>query len=159
MYDDYEIYQFVESKQDKRIRIILKHKENVRDYKLISYPKYLMECHLGRYLLENETIDHIDGDYLNNDISNLQVIDRTEHCKLDAIRNEDVLVYCTQCGKPFIIEGSKLHSRNRKDKHQSGYFCSRKCSGKYGAEIQKGLKQHKVVEKVKPKKYKLKDKN
>lgn len=116
MYDDYEIYQFVESKQDKRIRIILKHKENVRDYKLISYPKYLMECHLGRYLLENETIDHIDGNYLNNDISNLQVIDRTEHCKLDAIRNEDVLVFVHNVANllllkvlNFIVEIEKIN--------------------------------------------------
>ena len=116
MYDDYEIYQFVESKQDKRIRIILKHKENVRDYKLISYPKYLMECHLGRYLLENETIDHIDGNYLNNDISNLQFIDRTEHCKLDAIRNEDVLVFVHNVANllllkvlNFIVEIEKIN--------------------------------------------------
>lgn len=51
-----------------------------------------MECHLKRHLDDNETIDHIDGDPLNNDLNNLRVLNRQEHCYNDAYRNKDITV-------------------------------------------------------------------
>lgn len=143
--------------KDGRLRMILVFTNKTK--KLISYPKYLMECHLERYLEENETIDHIDGNPLNNDITNLRVLPRVEHCKNDALRNKNAIVKCAYCGKEFSIEGFRLHNRNRKDRHHSGYFCSRKCSGKYGAEIQHNKRTHTFVEKIKPEKYSLHEEN
>lgn len=134
MYSEFKIYGPYISKRDGRLRIFLRHRETKKG-KTISYPKYLMELHLNRYLLDNETVDHIDGNPLNNDISNLQVLDRKVHTKLDALRNKDIEVQCTYCSRVFIVKGSTIHYRNRKDRNQSGYFCSRICSGKYGAEI------------------------
>lgn len=136
------------SKKDGRLRIFV-------NQKCLSYPKYLMEKHLDRYLEKNETVDHIDGNPLNNEISNLRVLDRKEHCSNDAIRNKDVVVTCTMCGKQFTIKGDKLYLRNRKDKHQSGYFCSKSCVGKYGALIQQGKLTHEKVNKVQAEKFKL----
>jgi hypothetical protein len=49
----------------------------------VSYPKYLMELHLNRYLKNNETIDHKDEDFTNNDINNLQILTKSVHSKLD----------------------------------------------------------------------------
>lgn len=141
------------SNKDNRLRCILVFKDGTT--KGISYPKYLMEIHLDRYLTENETVDHIDGNPLNNEISNLRFLDRTQHCINDVYRNSDITVTCTYCGKEFTIPGSKIHNRNRKDRHQSGYFCSRKCSGKYGKEIQSQLRNHKQVDKADIPKYRL----
>ena len=42
--------------------------------KTVSYPKFLLEQKLGRSLNADETCDHIDNDYTNNDVSNLQVL-------------------------------------------------------------------------------------
>lgn len=134
------------STKDNRLRCILVFKDKTT--KSMSYPKYLMEVHLNRYLEENETIDHIDGNPLNNDISNLRILDRKEHCKNDVYKNLDITVTCTYCGKEFIIPGNKIHNRNRKDRHQSGYFCSKQCSGKYGREIQNHKRTHVIIEKV-----------
>lgn len=134
------------SSKDNRLRCVLVFSDKTT--KVMSYPKYLMEIHLNRYLLENETVDHIDGNPLNNTISNLRVLDRQEHCTNDVVRNKNVKVICTYCGKEFYIEGSKLHNRNRIDRHQSGYFCSRKCSGKYGAEIQNQRRVPVIVERI-----------
>ena len=134
------------STKDNRLRCILVFKDKTT--KSMSYPKYLMEIHLNRYLEENETIDHIDGNPLNNDISNLRILDRKEHCKNDVYRNLNITVTCTYCGKEFIIPGNKIHNRNRKDRHQSGYFCSKQCSGKYGREIQNHKRTHVIIEKV-----------
>ena len=130
---------------DNRLRIALVFKDKSR--KTMSYPKYLMELHLNRYLTKDETVDHIDKNPLNNDISNLRILPRKEHCRNDVIRNKDVVVHCTYCGKEFIISGNKLHLRNRTDRHQSGYFCSKQCSGKYGAAIQ----NHRITSVIIPK--------
>ncbi len=139
--------------KDGRLRIILIFNDKTK--KLISYPKYLMEKYLDRYLLENETVDHIDGNPLNNDISNLRVLDRKEHCKNDTTRNKDVVAVCAYCGKEFIIPGNELHNRNRKDRNSSGYFCSKECSGKYGSEIQNHKREVNPVEKINPEKYRI----
>ena len=140
--------------KDNRFRIMLIY--NDKSSKIISYPRYIMEKHLGRYLEKDEQVDHIDGNPSNNDISNLQILKFKEHQKLDALRNEDIEVSCTYCEKKFIISGNKINDRNRKDRHQSGYFCSRTCSGKYGREIQMNLRNHIKIDKVQPSKYKVK---
>lgn len=42
----------------------------------------VMEKHIGRYLKEGEVVHHKDGNKLNNDISNLQLMTKAEHTKL-----------------------------------------------------------------------------
>lgn len=44
--------------------------------------RYFMERKIGRPLLENEMIHHIDHDKTNNDLSNLMIVTRQEHGKI-----------------------------------------------------------------------------
>jgi hypothetical protein len=44
--------------------------------------RYVMEQHLGRKLRKGEDVHHIDGNKLNNNISNLQVLSKSDHTKL-----------------------------------------------------------------------------
>jgi len=154
VYENCKFYGPYSNSKDGRLRCIIVFPNKER--KTISYPKYLIEVHLDRYLEENETIDHIDGNFLNNDLSNLQIIDRQKHSYNDVYRNEDVIVKCQYCGKEFKIIGSKIRQRNRLDRHQSGYFCSKQCSGKYGKDIQLGIKKPTTVDRVVPNKYQVK---
>lgn len=155
IYNGCKIGEPYQSKRDNRLRIHIQFPDGKNIVK--SYPKYLMEVHLGRFLEEDETVDHIDGNPLNNDLSNLQILDRKTHSSLDVLRNKDILVTCTYCQKEFVIPGSKINNRNRKDRHSSGYFCSRSCSRKYGQEIQSGKrKPEEPHEKIIPEKYKAK---
>jgi hypothetical protein len=112
----------------------------------ISYPKYLKENELGRKLSFDETIDHIDGDPLNNDLDNLRVMNRSEHAKNDVKRVTYITktVYCQYCHKPIEFTRVRARYSNRKG---HGYFCSRQCSGKYGSEIQRNKRKHKFVQK------------
>ena len=49
-----------------------------------NHHKYrrIAEALLGRTLLKNEVVHHIDGNYLNNDPENLQVMTKSEHTQL-----------------------------------------------------------------------------
>lgn len=49
----------------------------IREHRLV------MGNHLGRRLETWEEVDHIDGNGRNNDISNLQILTKSEHLKLE----------------------------------------------------------------------------
>lgn len=106
----------------------------------VSYPKYLTEVRLNRYLTSNETVDHIDGNFTNNIPSNIQVLNRVEHAYLDAKRCKDQEFECPYCNTQFTLSGRKLHNavQNRKRKNAAGPFCTRSCAGKYGKSVQLG---------------------
>ncbi|GGP13518.1 HNH endonuclease [Oceanobacillus neutriphilus] len=44
--------------------------------------RYVLSEHLGRPLREDEIVHHKDGDKLNNDLDNLEIMDRSSHSKL-----------------------------------------------------------------------------
>lgn len=135
VYDGYTLYGPYKRK-DGREHVILK-KQNKR--KTVSYPKYLMEVYLDRYLEKNETVDHIDRDITNNSIDNLRVIRRSEHVTLDVKRYKEQKFTCPWCGAVFDLQSKRLHDAiyNRKQK-KSGPFCSRSCAGRYGKSVQLG---------------------
>lgn len=147
MYDEFKKYLFL--RKDGRLMVTLRKGKKSTS---ISYPKYLMEKYLNRKLSENETVDHIDKNSLNNNLSNLRIIDRKKHCEEDAMYNKDVIVKCTYCGKEFTIEGSKITQRTRPDRLNTGYFCSKTCTGKYSADVQNGRIKPKQVENIIPEK-------
>lgn len=49
--------------------------------------RYIMECYLGRNLLKTEVVHHKDGNTLNNDITNLEVMSKIEHDKMNTYLN------------------------------------------------------------------------
>ena len=77
--------------KDGRYRIILKFNDGTK--KGMSYPKYLMEMHLERYLEEDETVDHIDGNPANNNLNNLQAISHKDNIKKIIVKQNDLYVF------------------------------------------------------------------
>lgn len=52
--------------------------------------RILMEKKLGRELTSDEEVHHIDGNHLNNDPANLEVLSKSEHAKKHAkLKNRD----------------------------------------------------------------------
>lgn len=103
----------------------------------VSYPKFLMEQHLGRKLLPNETVDHIDEDYTNDDIGNLRVITRAENASRSAAKMKLVDGTCQWCGVTFTLTKGQM-KLERQGKKCAGPFCSRSCGGKYSKSVQMG---------------------
>jgi hypothetical protein len=128
--------------------------------KTVSYPKYLTEKRLGRYLEASETVDHIDGDVANNDPSNLRVLDRSAHVSQDVKRLEPQEFECPMCSDPFILDGRKLgRAVQFRKRGKAGPFCGKSCAGKYGAEVQNGRMDPLDVETIDPSYTTLKDQN
>lgn len=132
LYPEYEkMYGPYINNKNRKFVILIKSGSN--DRVTISYPKLIMECYLGKRLSENETVDHIDRNYLNDSISNLQVLTREEHCRIDAKRVVTKDAECLMCGKIFSLSPAQ---RNKRSSSRAGPFCSRQCTGKYGKMVQ-----------------------
>jgi hypothetical protein len=83
----------------------------------------IMEQHLGRKLLSKEHVHHIDGNKLNNDISNLLLTSPKEHTiihnnkpnkKWRSQKNKEII--CNNCGIKKTIKNWMKQK-----------YCSRKC--------------------------------
>lgn len=49
--------------------------------KIVKKHRHIMENYLGRKLKATEVVHHIDGDGLNNNIENLEVMTKSEHSR------------------------------------------------------------------------------
>lgn len=89
----------------------------------VSYARYLLSCKIGKFIEPGFHVDHIDGNKLNDSISNLQILTKKDNILKDkkvAIKNRFI---CPICSKEFFM--SKQRSYNKKNP-----CCSRVCGGK-----------------------------
>lgn len=107
------------TRKDGRQIVILKTPGPHQDHMTVSYPKYLVEVAIGRYLESDEQIDHIDGDFLNNDLSNLRIVKQSEHARSHVPERTSTSYICPICGSTYIVT---VNSGYRKT-------CSRHCAG------------------------------
>ena len=116
---------YLRTSRDGRKRVDLYNSDT--DRTTISYSRYLMSCHIGRYLNEDEEVDHIDRNKANDDISNLQILSIEDHRKkstLEATTGRTMVsVTCSYCGRSFEKEKRNVKYANS--------FCNRSCAGKY----------------------------
>lgn len=115
--------------KDKRYRVVLHYTDKSK--KTRQFSKLKMEIKLERRIEEPETVDHKDDNFRNDRYSNLQVLNRRDHIKLDVIRKRHLIVNCVWCKKRFAYKSNRSPL-------VAGPFCSRKCTGKYGALISQG---------------------
>lgn len=128
----------IEIGKDGRIRAY-----NKINKKVTSYPRLLIENFLNRKLLKTEDVHHKDGNPMNNNIENLEVMDHREHDRLHGGRNkkyEDKTMTCPICNTEFIwtpAQQSQFYSEER----TGGPFCSKRCAGINNQRVQaeKGL--------------------
>ena len=108
--------------------------ENNGKRRTVSYPKWLMELQIGRRLDPDETIDHWDSNFDNNNFDNLRIVPRDQHSADDTRRVKLVKFTCAWCDKEF--ERSPRLVRDKSKKQKAGPFCSRSCAGKYSRMLQ-----------------------
>jgi len=90
----------------------------------------IMEKVLGRPLTSDEIVHHKDQDKRNNDPSNLEVVNRSDHARMHMFRGGAKMIdlKCLRCGTDFIRAAySERHNRKM---GKDGPFCSRSCGAK-----------------------------
>ena len=87
-------------RKDGRQHVVLVYPDGRK--KTVSYPKFLTEKRLGRYFLPNETVDHLNNNFNENEEKNIRVIERVEHTIDDAVRHEQKSFICPECGTKFF---------------------------------------------------------
>lgn len=100
-----------------------------------SYPRYLMEQYLERELLPEEHVDHINNDPTDDRIENLQILTQLENSRKSTVPAEIGTYVCPMCLSTFQKAASQVRYHNEK-MNKAGPFCSKKCAGIYGTDIQ-----------------------
>lgn len=115
-------------RKDGRKHLIIVHDDGKKQTK--SYPRHLMEMHLGRELLPEETVDHINNDKTDDRIENLQLLSLVENIRKEAELNPKQLFRfnCPYCGTE--TEKFLAYVRGNLKNGKSGPYCSRSCAGK-----------------------------
>lgn len=134
-YKEDHIKSFLTMNKEPRRVVLLQKKDGTRTS--TSYARYIMSVALGRYLTNEEEVDHIDDDKLNDVISNLQILTPKENRAKNRTKTY-VELLCPGCNTPFIREKNQTHLS------KGGYFssCSRKCGNmarKVGCNNKKAL--------------------
>lgn len=95
-------------------------------YRLICTPdgremrehRWIMEQHLGRRLLTNELVHHINGIKIDNRLENLELMDWAEHTSLHR-KKSPINRICTVCGLNF--------TKSQRLNYNTYLTCSEKC--------------------------------
>ena len=95
-----------------------------------SYARYLMSCHLGRYLKDEEHVDHINENQLDDKIANLQILSPKENQNKSHKKGRKYLkMVCPVCGDVFEKE-KRQTNLGKGEKYSNYQTCSRFCGGK-----------------------------
>lgn len=123
VYEEYKVYGPYLRSDGRQHVILIKHDTNnkIIGRKTISYPKYIVEKYLNRYLTPEETVDHIDGNFSSNQLNNLRVVPRKEHCKSHAKKKVTITKKCPVCNTIFSTNNAKRKTCGSK-------HCAGKCA-------------------------------
>ncbi len=99
----------------------------------MSYPRWLMECHLGRRLTDDETVDHIDEDPTNESVSNYQLLSLVDNIRKSKRPKEMVKFVCPVCN--VVAEKSARDVRGNRKRGCAGPFCSKQCARSHQYQV------------------------
>lgn len=137
---DWEKGYLVVNKENRRTLILYRGiNGNGQKRSSTQYARYKLAVHLGRYLTEDETVDHIDNDKTNDDISNLQILSKYENIRKSQKKLPPLIGTCFICGKSFNVRRNLTIVKRLKYKNNE-LCCSRECGWKKAGMVLRSKK-------------------
>lgn len=121
-YLGYRVYKVYHKTYDRYMANLVKIDGSGRT--TISWAKYVYSVANKRILGDDETVDHIDNNKLNDDISNLQLMSIGDNIRKSAKGLDIVDLVCPVCGESFQRRKALTHLARGRGKKT---FCSREC--------------------------------
>lgn len=112
--------------KDGRKRVTIHYDDGSK--RTITYAKWLVEQSIGRQIDSKNHVHHKDGDFTNDTLSNLEVLNGSQHIINHRIGRPMVTLTCKECGKVFQREARRERANRKQGKR--GPYCSRSCVGK-----------------------------
>jgi hypothetical protein len=110
-------------KKGEYLYAVVKEHPNAIDHGYVLHHRVVMENHLGRLLTKGEVVHHKDGNKHNNNVDNLEVMDKQEHNRLHASKGRTLVrLTCVNCGIEFTREKRQVKGKG---------LCSRRCNGQW----------------------------
>lgn len=143
MYEDFKVLGPYSQPSGRRFVVLL---DINGKRKNVNYARFLLSKHLNRELLTSEHVHHINGNYIDDRLENLEVLNIGDHTKTHRPKMLSVIT-CDECGSKRFLEGV-FRSRsisNNKASSTKNRFCSVTCSISYNnkkrARIRKLVKE------------------
>ena len=125
---DWKCGYLVTNKENRRHIVLY---NSPTDRTTTAYARYLLSVSLGRYLSENEHVDHIDNNKTNDVLSNLQLVTQADNNRKAAkLKGRQVAeIRCPICGTIFTRrKGNTQAVEIHKGKVTC---CSKECRDKF----------------------------
>lgn len=120
----FEIKKFV-NKGDYNYAVVYDHPNATKHHYVLAH-RVIVENNIGRLLTSSEIVHHKDHNKKNNDLDNLEVMDKHTHAKLHAkVGVTFVELECAFCKKTFKREKRQVKGKG---------LCSRSCNAKWNRE-------------------------
>jgi hypothetical protein len=106
--------------------------KTVIDGRYVYRYRYVMEQKIGRLLMSDEIVHHINGDKTDDRPENLELSTKEEHSKMHMLKDrpsKKINLICSNCRKSFIIE--LRNYKAKKKNNQENFFCSRSCQVRF----------------------------
>lgn len=113
--------------KDNGRRFVIHYNTETKEKKTQTYPRYLMEQHLGRKLEDWEQVDHINGDPTDDRIENFQLLSAADNTRKYKFAMRIHIFDCIVCGKKAVIPYSS-YKNNQLVRKCAGPHCSLKCA-------------------------------
>ena len=128
-YKDFWRFGYLVTNSENRRNVILFNSS--KDRSTVSYARYLMSVKLGRFLTDEEHVDHRDEDKTNDAISNLQILTPGQNALKNLLHRLGsinlVRLSCPGCMKRF--ERRRGNTQLIPSMHGKITCCSRRCAG------------------------------
>ena len=110
---------YLQESKDGRKYVVLYNSN--KDRSVTSYARYLMAVKIGRYLTDEEEVDHKDEDKTNDSLDNLQIltghenkVKNHEHRKAVRVPKHGTLTEYRYCKCSLCVAAKSAHSKEYK---------------------------------------------